>query len=126
MSSRVFVLLLLCGCGGGAPSGLAFPDAPFTTLTTASGLAVEMWTSPQPPARGQLAVKFAFAGHEGRSLNVTVTPFMPRMGHGSAAVPTDAELVAEGLNIYMAGDWELHSSVSGDVTDEFLVEFNVP
>ena len=121
-----WVCLLLCGCGGSASTPAAFSGAPFQTLTTPSGLAVRLWTDPQPPARGQLAVKFEFPELDAGVIHAQVTPWMPAMGHGTASVSTDDALVAEGLSLYMPGTWELRTQLSGSVDDSFTVELSIP
>lgn len=120
------LLMLLCGCGSGAVTQNTFGDEPLQTLTTSSGLEVKLWTNPQPPTRGQLAVKFDFVGHHADDITAEVTPWMPAMGHGTASVSTDDALVAEGLSLYMPGTWELRTQLSGAVSDAFVVELSIP
>ncbi len=125
MSLRTIALVFLCGCAGGGASTTSFSGEPLQTLTTTSGLEVKVWTSPQPPARGQLAVKFEFPSLDG-GVGASVTPWMPAMGHGAAAISTDDTLVAEGINIYMPGAWELRTQLSGAADDAFVVQLEIP
>jgi len=118
--------LLFCACGAGGTSTTSFSGEPLQTLTTTSGLEVKVWTSPQPPARGELAVKFEFPNLDGGPLSASVTPWMPAMGHGATAISTDDALVAEGINIYMPGAWELRTQLSGAADDAFIVQLEIP
>jgi hypothetical protein len=125
MSSRALALLFFCGCSAGGASTTSFSGEPLQTLTTTSGLEVKVWTSPQPPARGELAVKFEFPGLDG-GVAASVTPWMPAMGHGASAISTGDALVAEGINIYMPGAWELRTQLSGAANDAFIVQLEIP
>lgn len=130
MSSRVLALVSCCLLGGcvepTTTPTTAFSGDPLQAFTTDAGLSVKVWTDPQPPARGQVAVKFEFPQHAGHTIHAEVTPWMPAMGHGSNVVTADDALVAEGLSLYMAGTWELRTQLTGDVSDAFVVELSIP
>lgn len=63
-------------------------------------------------------------------LTLTVTPFMPAMGHGSPANPS---VQPQGNGIYrlssvmleMSGYWVLNVTISGTVTDQVTIGFDV-
>jgi hypothetical protein len=118
---------------GGADA--AFPDAPYATVTTESGtLRIAVRTAPaQPPPRGVITVEYTITDPSGRALDgldVSVTPWMPEMGHGASVEPA-IEPLGEGryrvsnLALYMPGRWELRTSIAGEVTDHVVVALDV-
>jgi hypothetical protein len=135
---------LLIGCSSppaGSSSG-DFPLAPYTTFTTDQGeFSVALWTAPsQPPSRGvnrvKLAVADATTGTPQSALDIGIVPWMPAMGHGTSVVPTvteqsDGVYVAENVNFFMAGNWQLRITFSsqGDgatgVTDGATPTFDI-
>ncbi|MBS2032750.1 MAG: FixH family protein [Deltaproteobacteria bacterium] len=133
-------VLLVAGCTD--PGSLADgggPEFPATALLTLAGdtgaLSVAVRTSPQPPIRGvnqiQLTVTAADGGAPVDGLTVTVDPWMPIMGHGSATTPTvtpQGSGVYDVTDVYMAmpGTWELRTSFSGPATDNVTAQFQIP
>src|SRR5258706_15782031 len=80
-----------CGGASSAPNG-SFPSAPFASLSSdASKLVIEVRTAPdQPPERGVASVQLVVKDQQGilqDGLDVTSTPWMPSMGHGSSVMP---------------------------------------
>jgi hypothetical protein len=120
-----------------APGGqdTTFPDAPYATVMTESGaLQLAVRTAPaQPPPRGVITVEYTFtdAGGQARDgLDLSVTPWMPEMGHGASVEP-EIEPLGDGrydvskLTLYMPGRWELRTSIAGEVTDHVVVTLDV-
>jgi hypothetical protein len=122
------LVAVLAGCSGpeSAVAG-SFSAAPLTTLTSSSGaLSVEIRTSPQPPVRGiidaELTVTRVADGSPVDGLAVAVSPWMPAMNHGASTPTITPEgggkyLVTE-LDLFMAGFWELRTTLSGDAGSE--------
>jgi hypothetical protein len=128
-----FAALLLAACGSDPATTGGFPADALTTVTSDHGLAIlEVRTSPQPPTRGSLEVEYTVtkAGAPLDGLTIAVTPFMPDMGHGATVDPT---VTAEGdgryritdVEVYMAGRWELRTTLSGAIEDTAVVELQV-
>jgi hypothetical protein len=119
-------LLAAAGCGSSGPGPAGFPATPLLTASSASGaLTLEVFSDPQPPVRGNVPVRFRFtdaAGHPVDGLTLAVVPWMPAMGHGSSVVPTVTAL-GEGrydlanLYLFMPGQWELRTTISGGASD---------
>jgi hypothetical protein len=130
---RAALWLLLWGCGDPSGGSTTFGTSP---LTSADGHALHMtlFTAPQPPERGQNQSRLVFTDENGapvEGLTLSVTPWMPEHGHGSAVTP-DVQLEDAGTftvtNLYlpMPGTWQLRIDVSGAVTDELVPAFDIP
>ena len=128
-----FAALLLAACGSDPASGTGFPEAALAAVGgDGGGATIEVRTSPQPPTRGSIEVEYtvAKAGVPVDGLTLEVTPFMPDMGHGATVEPT---VTAEGggkylignVELYMAGRWELRTTLHGAVEDTAAVELQV-
>ncbi len=124
------------GQGGSCTSATSFPVAPITTVTSDSGkLAIAVRTAPyQPLVAGLDCVELVVtspstdAGVDG--LTVTMTPWMPAMGHGADTTPAVTPLgqgryVLTGLSLFMAGEWQLRTQFSGPVIDSVEPTFSV-
>ncbi|HRG97207.1 MAG TPA: FixH family protein [Polyangiaceae bacterium] len=111
--------------------------APLTTVTSPqSHLRVAIHTSPeQPPSRGTITVRYVITNSSGApvdGLTLSVAPDMPAMGHGTPVVPKVAaagggEYIATDVNLFMAGRWELRTTLRGGagVSDEVVVPVDV-
>ncbi|HXJ19034.1 MAG TPA: FixH family protein [Polyangia bacterium] len=117
-------------CGGGpatpgAPA-LVFEGPAAQTMSSASGsLQIAVWWSPSQPTVGYDATQLAITDAGGApvpGLDLTVIPWMPAHGHGTSVQPTVTETapgvyVATPLDFFMAGTWELRSSIAGGASD---------
>lgn len=125
------------GCSSSAPAPEGFPAAPLTMLVTdGQKLKVDLRTSPdQPPTVGvdsvELVVTDGESGAPLDGLTVTMTPWMPAMGHG-ASVPPELQAMGKGryvftnVSLFMPGEWQLRTQFSGEVSDCVEPIFNVP
>jgi YtkA-like protein len=126
-------------CGGGAadPSApvLVFQGAAAQSLMSASGeLAVAVRWSPAEPKVGYDAAELAITDLSGAAvagLSLVVVPWMPAHGHGASVQPTVMETdpgtyVATPLDFFMAGGWELRTTIAGAVNDTVTPTVNVP
>ena len=124
-------LCIACSDSGAAASSSStgFPSAALVSATSDSGtLSIEVRTGPsQPPARGTCEVEYritdAASGQPVDGLSVDVVPWMVSMGHGSSGKPTvaakgDGRYVASKVSLYMAGRWELRTTLSGARADQ--------
>jgi YtkA-like len=139
MSSRAFLLgaalMAWVGCSSGSGPKADFSKTPFSTVMTDSGaLRVEVRTSPQPPTQGgidaELTVTDAVTGAPRDGLTLQIRPWMPAMNHGAIMATITPEgggkyLVSE-IDLYMAGLWELKTTISGPVSDYVAPRFEVP
>lgn len=122
------------GCSSGTGPSAEFPSAPLSTLMTDSGtLRVEVRTSPQPPARGgidaELTITDAASGAPRDGLTLQIRPWMPAMNHGAIMATVAPEgsgkyLVTE-VDLFMAGLWELQTTISGPVSDHVAPQFQI-
>jgi YtkA-like len=126
-----------CGTGSGQPTDvpLSFPEAALVTMASDSGaLVLEMRSSPQPPVRGQDAAELRFTDSAGApvdGLTLTVVPWMPAHGHGTSVQPVVTEegpgvFIVQPLYLYMAGQWELRTTIAGAMTDAIAPAVDVP
>jgi hypothetical protein len=135
----VGALLSTAGCSSSPAAGApdTFPAAPLLTVSSASGaLRVEARSSPtQPPELGDSAWSFSIkdvaSGEPATGLSLDVVPWMPAMGHGTSTVPSvrdtgDGVYVIDDVVLFMAGQWELRTAVSGHDTDQVVVSVDIP
>ncbi len=122
------------GCSSGSGPSAEFPAAPLSTIMTESGtMRVEVRTSPQPPTRGgidaELTITDAASGAPRDGLTLQIRPWMPVMNHGSIMATITPEgsgryLVTE-VDFFMAGLWELQTTISGPVSDHVAPQFQI-
>jgi hypothetical protein len=136
LAATVFAI----GCGGsadGAGGGpVTFDSTPFQTVHSDSGallLAVYAQAG-HPPTRGVNALRFLVTDAKGAPVDgvqLTVSPWMPDMGHGSSVVPkvTPAGVgafVLTDLYFAMPGRWDLISNFAGPIADAAKPSFQIP
>jgi hypothetical protein len=131
---KVAVMAACVGCSSGSGPTAEFPATAFSTVMTDSAmLRVEVRTSPQPPARGgidaELTITDAASGAPRDGLTLQIRPWMPAMNHGSIMATITPEgsgkyLVTE-VDFYMAGLWELRTTISGPVSDYVAPQFQI-
>ncbi len=137
MRSALLVLLLAaCSSESGSSGDASFPADPITTASSDSGaLQLVLRTAPsQPPPRGTCTVELTItdaAGAPRDGLVLDVVPWMPAHGHGASVRPTvvakgGGKYVASDVDLFMPGEWELRTSVSGPVTDHATPKITVP
>jgi hypothetical protein len=122
--------LLLCGalaCGSGAAPGQAgFGDTPLLQVASASGaLTLAVYSKPDPPIRGNVAVRYRITDPGGRPVDglvLSVVPWMVSMGHGTSIVPSVAPAGGGVYDIrdaylFMPGQWQLRTTITGATSD---------
>lgn len=139
MRSRLLLAVLLpsaaaCSAGGDGPAATDFPSAPYAHVDCVGGAcAIDVRTSPQPPQVGVNRVQLTIRGRDGEALDgltVDVTPTMAAHGHGSSVHPMVTPrggglYVVDDVSTYMAGTWELRTTLRGPVTDEATIVLDV-
>jgi hypothetical protein len=125
--TRVLIIALALtapACGTAAPETASgsFPADPLATVASSSGkLLVEVRGAPQPLQTGTSRVQFkirdASTGAPTVGLAISVTPWMPAMGHGASVTPSVVETepgvyVVSDVSLFMPGTWQLRSSLS--------------
>ncbi|MGH7438728.1 MAG: FixH family protein [Polyangiaceae bacterium] len=121
-----WIVLALAGCSSVAPPA-GFLAQPAETLRSQSQrLSVAVYTSPQPPTRGDQSVKYLIAnvdsGKPASGLALHVVPWMPEHGHGASIVPSVTETapgtyVISNVDLFMAGEWELRTTITAAPAD---------
>ena len=111
-----------------------FMDTTGMLLSENGDLSGQFIPDPDPPISGNNTLEFALAQPDGAPVvgaDVTVTPFMPSMGHGSTQDPVveeieDGQYVATDIVYTMNGEWRLTIDVETDsITDTFILFYNV-
>jgi hypothetical protein len=123
-----------CGGGEGARAPVVFGEQPLLVAPTDAGMTVTVWASPQPPAVGLAAFRFAFTDEAGATvdgLDIAVLPWMPAHGHGGskrpASTPTGpGQFLVDPVSFFMSGAWELRTTIGGTRTDAVTVNVDVP
>ncbi len=105
-----------------------FPKDPMISVVSVSGAwHVALRTAPdQPPTQGTSTADLRItdvAGYPATGLSVTVTPWMPAMGHGSdqqtGVTPMElGRYVVDNVDLTMAGDWSLKLALSHSGTQD--------
>src|SRR5271170_892144 len=89
-------------CGSSTNSQQGFAATPLVTVPSTSGaLQLAVYTNPQPPTDGDLAVRYVItdvaSSQPVDGLSLAVVPWMPVMGHGTSVVPS---VSASGGGVY--------------------------
>lgn len=137
---RWFVLLasvVIVSCSDSASSESSeFPEAALATVSSTTGaLNIEIRTTPdQPPTRGTIEVEFRVHDTSGKAVSglaLDVQPWMPAHGHGASVVPSvtdegDGRYVAKNVTLFMAGSWELRTTVSNEPGESWSLPLEIP
>ncbi|MGO8970130.1 MAG: FixH family protein [Myxococcaceae bacterium] len=125
--SLVFASGLAVACGSSASIQQGFGSTPLVTVTSASGaLQLAVFTNPQPPTDGDVAVRYVITDVASSQLvdglSLAIVPWMPAMGHGTSVVPSVSAAgggVYNLTNVYlfMPGQWQLRTAITGGATD---------
>ena len=126
--------LALAACSGTADG--SGPQAfPLQVDTESGALHVEVHTSPEPPVRGtnsvELTVTRTSDGTPVDGLSIDVDPWMAAMNHGTSAKPTvtpegGGKYFVSAVYLYMPGLWQLHTTISGPMTDRVAPALEIP
>jgi len=117
------VALALCGCSS---AGEQERESGGTVLSESGALSITWECVSGAPARGRNRFELSIESTEGdepiEGLTLSMTPFMPAMGHGSSTVPAITELgggkyEVDDVVLAMPGRWELRTTISGSEPD---------
>ncbi len=131
--ATIAMALAALACSGGARNETS--DAGGTVLSESGALDIT-WqcTSGDGPARGsnrfEHLVESTDDGAPVDGLTLSMVPFMPAMGHGSATVPTITSLGTgkfgvDDVVLAMPGVWELRTTISGPESDYAVLRVEV-
>jgi len=131
----VLASTVVAACGASAGLEQGFGSTPLVTVTSASGaLRLAVFTDPQAPTNGNVAVRYLItevsSSQPIEGLSISVVPWMPAMGHGTSVAPS-VEAAGAGVyevkNVYlfMPGEWQLRTALSGGVNDSAVPSFTV-
>lgn len=135
MKRLALALLLASACSSDPASTGGFPEEALTTVTSDHGAAtIAVRTAPdQPPSRGIISVEYTVqkGGAPLDGVTFEVVPMMPDMGHGASTTPTvtaegGGKYLLTGVELYMAGRWELRTTLSGAVDDTAVITLQIP
>ena len=133
-----FALAPLGACGStSAPESppLDFSGPPAQTVPSASGAVnVAIRWSPTTPVKGYDAAELTFsdsAGNPVDGLTVSVVPWMPAHCHGTSIQPVlmpsgPGVQIASPLYLFMSGQWQLLTTISGPVDDTATPTVEIP
>jgi hypothetical protein len=124
------------GNGQGCSATTTFPTSALSSVSSDAGkLRVSVYSAPyQPLIAGtsclELVVTDPSTGAAVDGLSITMTPWMPAMGHGADTIPALTPLgqgryVFTEVGLFMPGEWQLRTQFSGEVTDSIEPTFNV-
>jgi hypothetical protein len=126
-----------CSSSPAAESPGTFPAAPLMSIPSAGGtLHVDVRSSPtQPPQLGNgswsYTMTIAASGEPATGLSLDVVPWMPAMGHGTSTVPSVSDMgggvyIIDDVVLFMPGQWELRTAISGPEDDKLVVSVDLP
>ncbi len=136
----MFLALLACGpMGCGAAMDVPqpsdnFPDTPRQILIAPDTKShVEIRTSPYPPVKGNNWIQYRISDAAGTAvtgLPLDVLPWMPAHGHGTSVQPRIEDqgagfYLCRDVFFYMAGHWELRSTLGPGGADAIVPTFDV-
>jgi len=143
MACAAFALAPLAACGsdaaststgatsagdeGSCGSSSSFPTSALSTVMSDSGdLKIAIYAAPYQPLEAgleclQLVVTEASSGATVDGLTVTMTPWMPAMGHGASVTPQvtplgEGRYVFTDVSLFMPGEWQLRTKLTGAST----------
>lgn len=131
---------LVAACSGASPNSTSeFSNDPSAVVESTKGrLHAALYTSPSTtPVRGNNQVQLALFPGEMSSeeapltdLDIKLTTLMPTMGHGGPQQPKLVAIEGEryvfhNVVLNMPGRWQLRASVSGEINDQLVFEFDV-
>jgi len=118
-----------------APAAATYPATPFAVVTTdVGGYSVATRTEPgQPPPAGLSTVELTITDSTGApvdGLTIDTLPWMPVMGHGASVTPTtvpkgNGVYILTDVDMFMAGTWDLHFTITGPMTAHATVTFQI-
>lgn len=126
------LLLATSACGSALPvEPPTFGDTERFRVDTTSGTrSLKVFEDLNHPlARGTNALRLELSDSRVEGVSLSVLPWMPVMGHGSAVTPTWSRdgngFVVERLTLAMSGLWELRCDFTGEVEDHAVVSFEL-
>lgn len=150
MRSLLFVTLAACGSSGSTGPDAAdnctndpraeTPVVPLEHMGDGGALDFKIMSyDPAPPARGNntwiVQINQMTGGVVGQPMSneqMTVTPFMPDHGHGTAIVPVITTMPTAGqyqianINTWMPGLWEITIAATTAPADQTVYRFCIP
>ena len=114
---------------------LSFSGPSAQSVTSTSGqLTVGVRWSPDVPLRGSNAAQLTFldgAGNPVDGLDLSIVPWMPAHGHGTAVQPVimttaPGTQVATPLYLFMSGEWQLRMTITGAIDDTAIATVEIP
>ncbi len=132
---RPALVAVLAACSAACTS--SFPAAPLMTMMSTSGtLRVAVRSEPtQPPELGTSNWSYTITNAETDKpvdgLSIAVVPWMPAMGHGTSTVPQvteqgDGVYHVDEVVLFMPGQWDLRTAISGADKDDLVVSVDIP
>ena len=121
-------VFILCACSSAPPP--SFGSSPIATATSsACNASIAVYAAPDPVVRGSSSIELVTSAPKS-GLAISIAPFMPAMGHGSATAPT---VVDQGGGVYVASDvvmpmpgtWQLRTTIGGPCADTLVIDVDV-
>jgi hypothetical protein len=116
----VTLFVALAACGTTSSDDDSGPLVQVASVTSQSGaFEVAMLAHSATPTRGSHSLELVVTSVQDAApvdgLSLTLVPWMPAMGHGTAIVPTitplgDGTYELDDVDLYMAGLWELRTT----------------
>lgn len=129
----VLLVVVVVACSSAPPPSFG-TDAVGHATSAACNVEIDAYSAPDPLVRGPVAIELVATDLSTSApktgLAISIVPFMPAMGHGSATLPT---VVDHGGGVYeaddvvmaMPGSWQLRTTLGGACNDSVVVDVDV-
>jgi hypothetical protein len=127
------MVLAAVACSSAPPP--SFGTTAITSATSAAcGATFDVYTAPDPLVRGPASIELVATESSTKTplpgLTITMVPFMPAMGHGSATTPAVVDrgsgvYIADDVVLAMPGTWQLRTNIGGACSDALVIDVDV-
>jgi YtkA-like len=135
ITAGLAIALAACSSGGSVAQSESFPQEAYAVVASdVGGMTIEARTSPaQPPQAGTCSVELTITEPDGtpaEGITIDAVPWMPAMGHGASVMPTltprgGGVYQLDDVDLFMAGRWDLHLTLSGPTSAHATVTFQI-
>lgn len=129
---------LSTGCSSAGASDTGAISAATAAVVTSDGGAYRVSVHSAPdasPSRGVNTLRLVFTrvadGTPVSGLELDVLPWMPAMGHGTSVKPSvepgpdPGSYTVTNVNLFMAGLWEIRTTIGGSASDHVAPQFDI-
>lgn len=125
-----------CSSAGASDTGTISAAAAAVVISDGGAYRVSVHSAPDAaPSRGVNTLRLVFTrvadGTPVSGLELDVLPWMPAMGHGTSVKPSvesgpdPGSYTVTDVNLFMAGLWEIRTTIGGSASDHVAPQFDI-